>query len=631
MFARSWIVVPFLLLVTTAADAQLRYTVRGVDGDMRDNVLAHVDTVQLGRQVRAAARDDDELVANAIRRTYVALRPFGYYRPTVRAEVRRDGDRPELRIDVDPGAPVRVVAADIAVSGAGATLGELRDWKSDWPLTPGSVLDQRVWEEQKRIAEEATSNWGFFDAAFTVQELAIDLERNEARLTLHLETGERYVMGSVDFGEHVLKPGILEYVPRFNAGDPYSAALVDHLRIDLWKTGYFTDVSVEERRVGDTTPGRVDFRVELATTTRDYFQGAIGFGTDTGMRLQAQWNRRPMSPSGDRIDIGIGWQEVNDEFAVKTTYRRPRPQRNNEFWVSDLVVKFDNQDLDFKRRDEDQDFIRLANGDVDEQHLRLGRLKVRNARAGNRQWFQTAFVQLLNSRRKYRLVDSTPEKEALFSMPPQSGLLASTDQALSVGFDFDLVAVSGKGFDTVGRRERAVLFHSNEAFGSDDDFTQLYLSSHRSYRYGERWKLLLRAEAAYTRAEVDDVVVDIDGEPLELSVTRLPNFYRFKAGGSGSVRGYAFEQLSNNNVGSNHLLAASAEIEAKVLENWSVAVFADIGNAFNDWSDTQLKLGLGVGVRWYSIAGPIRVDFGRAMDFVDRPWRIHFTIGTPLL
>jgi translocation and assembly module TamA len=111
----------------------------------------------------------------------------------------------------------------------------------------------------------------------------------------------------------------------------------------------------------------------------------------------------------------------------------------------------------------------------------------------------------------------------------------------------------------------------------------------------------------------------------------MPKFYRFEAGGSHSVRGYGFETLSNNDIGSNHVVTASAEVEMKVLEKWSVAAFVDIGNAFNDWSDAQLKTGIGVGLRWYSIAGPISVDFAQAQDYTGKPWRIHFTIGVPLL
>ena len=98
-----------------------------------------------------------------------------------------------------------------------------------------------------------------------------------------------------------------------------------------------------------------------------------------------------------------------------------------------------------------------------------------------------------------------------------------------------------------------------------------------------------------------------------------------------SVRGYGFEQLSNNDVGSNHIVTASVEAEYRVLRSWSVAAFADIGNAFNDGKDPDLKRGAGAGIRWYSIVGEVRVDIAQALDFEGRPWRLHVTIGTPLL
>jgi translocation and assembly module TamA len=141
----------------------------------------------------------------------------------------------------------------------------------------------------------------------------------------------------------------------------------------------------------------------------------------------------------------------------------------------------------------------------------------------------------------------------------------------------------------------------------------------------------------YTDALVDNLTItvptpeDPGGIQVDLSVTQLPNFYRFKAGGSQSVRGYAFESLSNNDIGSNHIITASVEAEFRFRDNWSAAAFFDIGNAFNDFSDPDLHKGAGVGIRWYSIAGPIRVDVAQAIDFEGRPWRIHFTIGTPLL
>ena len=148
---------------------------------------------------------------------------------------------------------------------------------------------------------------------------------------------------------------------------------------------------------------------------------------------------------------------------------------------------------------------------------------------------------------------------------------------------------------------------------------------------GERWKLLLRGEVGYSDALVSESDLEVEDQLINLSVTDLPNLYRFKAGGSTSVRGYGFERLSNNGIGSNNIVTASAELEMLIRPNWSIAAFVDVGNAFNDWGEMDLKKGMGAGVRWYTIAGAVRVDIAKALDLPDEPWRIHFTIGTNLL
>ena len=335
-----------------------------------------------------------------------------------------------------------------------------------------------------------------------------------------------------------------------------------------------------------------------------------------------------MSASGDRIDLGIGWQELDDQFAVRATYRRPRAKRNREFWTVDTVLRFENMDLEFKLHPEDDDYIKLANGNIDEQHVRLGRLKIRNLGGGEAQLFETPFVQYINSEQQYQ---PAPLSDIFGSDDEIDELLHRFDNAISIGVEYGLVNVLGKGFDIRGHRERAWIFHSDKAFGSEVEFTQLYISTHKSLKLGDRWKFIYRAEVGYTDAYVNELTIDIGDAQLDISDTTLPNFYRFKAGGSQSVRGYGFESLSNNDIGSNHIITASAEIEVRVLEKWSAAVFVDTGNAFNDWSEPELKMGAGVGVRWYSIAGPISIDFAQALDYSGDPWRIHFTIGVPLL
>ena len=436
-------------------------------------------------------------------------------------------------------------------------------------------------------------------------------------------------MGNIDFGEHVLKPGIVESIPRFETGEYYRATLLDNLRLDLLATGYFTEVEVRESRNETTEPPSVDLAVELQTDFRNRYQGAVGFGSDTGIRLQTNFSRHPMSARGDRLDIGLGWREVDDETALRATYRIPRPGRQRHYWLVDSTARAENRDLEVKRSDEDKDFIQIANGNIEDLHVRFGELAIRNRQGGDEQIFTTLFGQVLTTRNEYDVGESV----AGFSI--QEGdidnVVRGSDTAASVGFEVRWADVHGKGYDIRGKRDTFWAFTSLYTENDGSDFTQLYASMRRIWRVGDRFKFLLRGEIGYTDSRVDEVSLEIGETPLELSVTRMPTFYRFRTGGSASVRGYGFEQLSDNDVGSNHIVTASVEGEYRFLEKWSAALFFDIGNAFNEWDDPDLKRGAGIGIRWYSIAGAVRIDYAQAMDFQGRPWRLHITIGTPLL
>jgi translocation and assembly module TamA len=172
---------------------------------------------------------------------------------------------------------------------------------------------------------------------------------------------------------------------------------------------------------------------------------------------------------------------------------------------------------------------------------------------------------------------------------------------------------------------------ANESLASDVSFEQAYIGTHFSMMFGERLKLTVRGELGYTNAPVDELLVSDGTEEVKLSMTRLPNQFRFKAGGTYSVRGYGFESLSNNENGSNHLITASTELEYRVGDDWSIAAFADIGNAFNDYSDIQLKSGVGIGFRYYTMVGPVRLDFAYPLDDFDNSMRIHFSLGVSIL
>jgi translocation and assembly module TamA len=132
--------------------------------------------------------------------------------------------------------------------------------------------------------------------------------------------------------------------------------------------------------------------------------------------------------------------------------------------------------------------------------------------------------------------------------------------------------------------------------------------------------LLLRGDAGLTATE---------------SVEQLPTSLRFFAGGDTSVRGFGFQRLGPTDaegrvIGGRHLLVGSVEYDYPLGDRpWAVAVFADIGNAFDEFDDYELEVGAGIGLRWRSPVGPLRLDLAHAPNS-DDDFRIHFTMGPDL-
>ena len=126
--------------------------------------------------------------------------------------------------------------------------------------------------------------------------------------------------------------------------------------------------------------------------------------------------------------------------------------------------------------------------------------------------------------------------------------------------------------------------------------------------------------------------------PSPPTSARIPPRIRFFAGGDQSVRGYGFQELGPRDergdvIGGKTLATASLEYEHRFRPRWGGAVFVDAGNAFDagrgsNGRRTDLEVGAGLGVRWISPVGPVRVD--GAYGFADNAIRLHVNIGPDL-
>jgi translocation and assembly module TamA len=100
------------------------------------------------------------------------------------------------------------------------------------------------------------------------------------------------------------------------------------------------------------------------------------------------------------------------------------------------------------------------------------------------------------------------------------------------------------------------------------------------------------------------------------------------------VRGYEFESLGpvdadGEVIGGSSLVTGSFEFEQPLRARWSLALFVDSGNAF-ERSELDAKTGAGIGGRWQSPLGPIRLDVAHPFDDDTDDWRIHISLGPDL-
>ena len=123
------------------------------------------------------------------------------------------------------------------------------------------------------------------------------------------------------------------------------------------------------------------------------------------------------------------------------------------------------------------------------------------------------------------------------------------------------------------------------------------------------------------------------GQIVKNGAVTVPDALGFRAGGDDSVRGYGHRTLApvganGGTVSGQSLLTGSLELARPILASqpalWG-AVFIDAGRAVAHWTDYKPALGYGVGLRYRSPIGPLKIDLAYGEDL--KKLRLHFTVG----
>jgi len=625
-----------LLTMPAALAAQSVVTeVTGIDGEMRANVQASLSLEQAEDLEQVSVWRLRQMANAAREEVRQALEPFGFYSGNVSvrlSEPESQGLPWRAEVQIEPGEPVVVNAVDLSISEPAGTLEAFEQWRKRWPLPAGSVLRHSPYEQALSEVEALAEAHGFFDARFARRAIRVDPDRSSASIEVDYNAGARYTIGRIDYGDSGFNDDLMRAQTVVEPGSAYRSSEIDRQREVLVRTGYFEQVIVQQNRNPESRT--VDLTYELTRRPANTYRVLAGFGTDTGARMQLGWTRHYLSDRGDRLDTRFGAQQTDSEFIFRTNYQHPFGNQPGNFLTGEVLLKRERDRFRFEDIDRIEAVFGPFGGNRDQAQLSLGRLRERPLFAHPFEpLVERLFVTVLNERfDAFSQSSLSDEQSTLIGANPELLPFLDTDtNTVAVGGEWTLWQLVGEGFDVEGLYAEARILGSLDSLGSDTSFLQGYLNGRWHWRFLPKHKLLVRGEFGYTAADTTTLNLGIPGDPrmLELDITELPELFRFQAGGDRSVRGYGYEALSTNRNGANHTLVGSVEYEWNFAGDFAAAAFYDIGNAFNDFADPNLKQGAGLGLRWYTLIGPVQLDVARALD--DDSFRIHFTIGTKLL
>lgn len=563
-----------LAVPAQAAEDTLKVEVRGVSGELLRNVEAYAGPVSA--EDLASWRSTRARLLASVRD---ALRSMGYYAGD--ADIQQDGKT--VRIIVTPGAPVRVRSLRFELSGEAAGDPAFATLRKSLPLKEGDVLHHGRYEALKTAVRNLGVERGYFQGEWERHSVSVEPAAQAADVDLAYASGPRYRFGPVSFEQarggdagELLRPELLRRFLTFAEGDPYDAASLIKFNRSLLDSRFFSEVRVSperERAVDHAVP--ID--VALAADKPNNVDIGIGYSTDIQERLTLKWQRPLINDRGHGVEVGTELSPVRASLDARYTIPLSHPL---------------NDTLQYLYGVQREEFEELVTWNT---VLGLRRqIKQENG------WQRTFSLRAL------RDTTETPLEEV------------KRDLVLP-GIAFDRLRSRGGVDPHWGDRQYYQAEVASEQLLSDVSLVSLRAGLRLLRTVGGRHQFLLRGDA---------------GTLLSDNFDAVPTAMRFFAGGDQSVRGYAYRSLSPTDengftIGARNLLAGSVEYDYEFVRRWRVAIFTDAGNAFDSIQE-PLKIGSGVGIRWVSPVGPIRLDVAWPVSETDKNLRVHFSMGPNL-
>ncbi|RUO18822.1 autotransporter assembly complex protein TamA [Aliidiomarina haloalkalitolerans] len=576
------IIASWLLAFFTASPAiaetppQLFVTIEGVNGREATNVRNLLGIHAYHRQNAPGASRVRFLHNRAERDIFRALTPYGYYRIEVDSSLeQRDGDW-HAHYRIQPGQPIPIGQVNIEFRGDAANDPQFTQLRQSLALRSGARLRHSEYEASKSRIRNLAAERGYYQARFVEQELRIDLDRYQADIHLIFDSGPRYRFGEVRISEGHLDEDVMRRFIGFESGDLITSNELLMLQLGMSDSDYFSRVEVQPLWGEADEDFQVPVVVEYEPNQRTFYQTGFGYGTDTGPRISFEQNRRWVNTRGHRYQGLVQLSEIKTNVGASYIIPGQRPQT-------------------------DQYAIRGAWVDENTSNTRSERLTL--GVSWQKQLTRTQRIVALDWLDERDRIDGE-RRNSEFLLPSVQWSRVHAENRLNVSDGFRL---------------SLTLRGAAESLLSDTDFSQAHLAAKTVIRLSDRVRFLTRGDLGISASE---------------DFSKVPTSLRFYAGGDTSIRGYGYRSIGPRNelgevLGARHLLVGSVEFDYEFRPNMRWAVFLDSGNAFNDITE-PMRTGAGIGYRWQSPIGPIRVDLAHGFSYPGDRIRLHLTIGPDL-
>ncbi|MGE8561363.1 MAG: autotransporter assembly complex protein TamA [Acinetobacter sp.] len=614
-----------------------------------------------------------------------AAQAVGFYNAKFKFEKLSEN---RVRVSVTPNSPVLIKEQNVEFSGAGEQQAQFQVISVLPDQDVGDIFNHGLYEQTKTRINDAANNNGYFDSYWRLHDVKVAQPQNTADINLRYETGDRYKLGPVEFRmSDPSKPfpidmDVLQSMVSWEDGADYTFWRVNGLANNLTNSRYFnytlvdavkpdpiekqlelppdiqalvdqqkisenattvqdkkqtvsskevtqsvvdetqfagktdteTDQNLRQLRVQQETKETEEERLKaqareekkipvIVTLNADRLNSAevgAGYGTDTGARLRGQYRRAIVNRRGHSFDANLELSQIRQ--SIDGHYNIPYHHPLNDY-IS-LVGGYER---------EERDDVAQGNGLMIESAVAGVDRVIKRPRGS---WQHTFGL-------RYRLDRITQEGVIDANEIPDAFIANANEQQQSLLFGYEVSRTTsdkrvnpGKGFKQTYKVELG-----SESLLSDADMAIVNAGWRFIYSLGENdnHQFVGRGDLGYIFAQ---------------DFTKVPYNLRYFTGGDQTIRGFDYKSLSPEEngfkIGGQTLAVGSLEYNYQFKEGWRAAIFSDVGNAYDKDFNTPTAYSAGVGVRWASPIGPIRIDVASGISDDDHPIRIHFFIGSQL-